>query len=327
MFLRTLLACLALATGAQAACEGQDLRETLTEAERAALNATIASTPYPEGNHWRAERDGAVIHLIGTLHLSDPRLDAPAARLQPVIEAAGLLLVESDTASEAALRSLLGSRPDLLILQGTSLPEQLTEEDWQRLAEQARIRGIPPLMAARFQPWYLSTLLGTPPCAQLAEAAANGLDKRMIAMAGAADVPTAPLEPFDTVFTSLAGLPLDTQLVFLRAAVEQPDLATDLMATTITTYFDERHAETWELNRILSARGRDSSDSLPLQIADAQLKTQLLDNRNRNWIPVILSNLDKQPLVAAFGAGHLFGENGVLNLLKAQGFKLTRLPF
>ena len=46
----------------------------------------------------------------------------------------------------------------------------------------------------------------------------------------------------------------------------------------------------------------------------------LLDNRNHNWIPVIGEQAKKMPTFFAFGAGHLGGEKGVINLLRRAGF-------
>ncbi len=46
----------------------------------------------------------------------------------------------------------------------------------------------------------------------------------------------------------------------------------------------------------------------------------LLDDRNHNWIPVIGERAKKMPTFFAFGAGHLGGEKGVINLLRKAGF-------
>jgi uncharacterized protein YbaP (TraB family) len=46
----------------------------------------------------------------------------------------------------------------------------------------------------------------------------------------------------------------------------------------------------------------------------------LLSNRNHNWIPIIGEEAKKRPTFFAFGAGHLGGENGVINLLRKAGF-------
>jgi len=48
-----------------------------------------------------------------------------------------------------------------------------------------------------------------------------------------------------------------------------------------------------------------------------------LDVRNANWIPVIEKQIRQQPTFIAVGAGHLGGTNGVLELLKKQGYTIT----
>ena len=49
----------------------------------------------------------------------------------------------------------------------------------------------------------------------------------------------------------------------------------------------------------------------------------MLYNRNRNWVVKLKNILKKKRMVIAVGAGHLPGENGVINLLRNAGYKLT----
>jgi uncharacterized protein YbaP (TraB family) len=48
-----------------------------------------------------------------------------------------------------------------------------------------------------------------------------------------------------------------------------------------------------------------------------------LDVRNANWIPVIEKQISKEATFIAVGAGHLGGTNGVLELLKKQGYTIN----
>jgi uncharacterized protein YbaP (TraB family) len=49
----------------------------------------------------------------------------------------------------------------------------------------------------------------------------------------------------------------------------------------------------------------------------------LLYNRNHNWVNKLKELLPEKPLLIAVGAGHLPGEEGCINLLRKQGFKVT----
>ena len=53
-----------------------------------------------------------------------------------------------------------------------------------------------------------------------------------------------------------------------------------------------------------------------------ELNEKLLDERNINWVPVVLGHLKKEICFMAVGAAHLGGENGLLNLFRNQGFEI-----
>jgi uncharacterized protein YbaP (TraB family) len=46
----------------------------------------------------------------------------------------------------------------------------------------------------------------------------------------------------------------------------------------------------------------------------------LLNNRNKNWIPVMIKTMKAKPTFFGVGAGHLAGEEGVIKLLRKEGF-------
>ena len=56
-----------------------------------------------------------------------------------------------------------------------------------------------------------------------------------------------------------------------------------------------------------------------------QYEDLLLVGRNKNWIPVMQKMMNEQITFFAVGAGHLGGNEGVVNLLKAEGYTLTPL--
>jgi uncharacterized protein YbaP (TraB family) len=47
---------------------------------------------------------------------------------------------------------------------------------------------------------------------------------------------------------------------------------------------------------------------------------KMLVNRNKNWIPKLENWMKQKTLFIAVGAGHLAGDEGVINLLKRQGY-------
>lgn len=49
------------------------------------------------------------------------------------------------------------------------------------------------------------------------------------------------------------------------------------------------------------------------------------NKRNKKWIPKIISKINSKSTFIAVGAGHLPGEEGLINLLRKQGFKLKSI--
>lgn len=58
-----------------------------------------------------------------------------------------------------------------------------------------------------------------------------------------------------------------------------------------------------------------------------EFENNLLTKRNQNWIPVMEKAMNEMPTFFAVGAGHLGGENGVINLLIKQGYKLEPIKY
>lgn len=323
--LATLVALLTLTAPLQAQCVGKNLIEALAPAERAALDAATANAPYSVGNYWRATRGDQTVTLIGTYHLDDPRHATTMAALTPMIAAASTVLVEAGPDEEAALHAHLARDPGVMVItSGPTLPEQLPEAEWQALSAAMRARGIPPFMAAKFQPWYIAAVLGIPPCAMAKAASSKGLDGLVMDAATNANVPIKALEPYDTVFGIFGSMSDDDQLSMIKSTLMMEEFSTDYSVTLADTYFSQDTRLIWEFTR-LQALAMPGYTPEQIEREFARMEEALMSKRNRAWIPVITAGAESGPILAAFGALHLSGKDGVLALLERAGFKLERL--
>ncbi|UOA28078.1 TraB/GumN family protein [Pseudosulfitobacter sp. DSM 107133] len=328
MMLRTLVFTLALLLPqmAVATCNGTDLRTRLTADQTADLDALMRDMPYPDGNHWIAHKGDQTIHLIGTIHVADPRLPAVADALAPVIATADALLVEATAIEEEQLKDAMATRPELISLaSGPTLIDLMPAEDWAELAQAASQRGIPPFMAAKLQPWYLSLILGMPPCVMTAmQNGGEGLDKALLRVASENGTPATALEPFDTLFTLMGQDPLEEQVALLRLGTFGVQQLEDLTATLVAQYFAQEHGAIMPLNRVVTRSWLDLPKS-EFDVLFDDMLDKLLVRRNANWLPKITAS--QGVTVVAVGAGHLGGTHGLLNLLAGDGYMLTRQPF
>lgn len=335
MRLRPIIAALLLAfaplQAAAATCTGTDLIAALPEADRQALQRAVDAVPYGRGLQWRAEKGDARILLVGTYHFGDDRHDAAVAALRPAVAAADALLVEAGPEEEARLQAALAADPTLMVSgDGPTLPERLEPAEWQRLSEALAQRGMPAVMAAKLRPWYVATMLGFSPCMleQVAETGATGgLDHRLIEVAEEAGVPVRALEPWDTLFSLFAGMTPEEELDMIRAALPAAAHADDYAVTLTEAYFAGETWLIWEFGRLDAYR----SSGLDRATVDAQaalMQQTLMDERNRAWIGPLTRAAEAaaargRGVVAAFGALHLPGENGVLRLLEREGWTIS----
>lgn len=314
-------------------CQGRDLIAALPADQRAALAAAVRDVPYHQGRFWQAERDGARITIIGTYHFPDARHAATLARFVPALADADALLVEAGPDEQARLTRALADDPTLMMdPTGPTLPERLPEPVWDDLAAAMQARGMPPFMVSRMRPWYVSMMLGIAPCAMRqiqAEGTDSGLDGRLVAAAQAAGVPIRALEPWDTLFTLFADLTPDQQIAMMQAALASAVNADDFAVTLAEAYFRGQIWTIWEFG-IQDAYRHSGLDRAEVDEQAALAKARMMDARNADWIEPLeqaalaAAGRDKG-VVAAFGALHLPGEAGVLNLLAARGWRVTAL--
>ena len=59
----------------------------------------------------------------------------------------------------------------------------------------------------------------------------------------------------------------------------------------------------------------------PAQLMEV-ISEELVNDRNRRWISVIDANVHQSSCLIAVGALHLPGENGLINLLRKEGYTL-----
>jgi hypothetical protein len=326
-FLRPLAFVLAGLSGPlHAQCNGTNLFAQMPPEELAELTAAADAVPFPRGNYWRATRGEEVITLVGTYHFDDPRHAATLAVITPQITAATTVLVEAGPDEEAALMDLLARDPSkMMIMEGPTLLEQLPPDLWADLSTALAQRGVPGFLAAKLQPWYVAVMLSLPPCAILQMQDPKGLDGLVIDTALAAGIPVRGLEPFDTVFTLFDSMTQAELVAMIQSTLAVEPQAEDYAATLADSYFAGESRLIWEYLRDVSydmpGYTRDQVDA-----EFARMEELLMNARNRAWIPVLTEAAAEGPVFAAFGALHLSGEEGVLNLLQAEGFTLEELP-
>lgn len=314
------------AAAARAQCVGENLIAALPAADQTALLSAAHAEPFATGNLWQATRGDETLYLTGTFHLDDPRHDALMEQLLPLLAQSKTLLVEASPKEEAELQAKLASDPaGMMDMAGSGLQNDLSPDEWAALTAALLQRGVPSSVAEKLRPWFVSMMLSIPPCAMQLAANGGGLDKRLIQAATASDIPVKALEPFDTALGMFDDLTKDETITMIRNALQVEQNAADFLTTTADAFFAGESRLIWEYSRHI-ANSLPGATPAATEADFAKSEKALMTDRNIAWIPMLEAAVQDGPALAAFGALHLSGETGVLELLKARGFTITALP-
>jgi len=312
-----------------ASCERVDLIAQMPAEERAALYEQVAQIPYAEGNLWQASKPGSEITVVGTFHMSDPRHDTLMQVLTPMLPDLDALYVEANLEDGEALEVRMATDPSyMFITKGPSLLEQLDPEVWEALTAAMAERNIPGFMVAKMQPWFAGLTLSMSPCITALmqsdpDEARNGLDQRLMEAAARVDLPTHSLEDAEETIGIFTKAPMEEQLENLELALVMDRDSDAQFGTLREAYFRGQHGLIWTWSMAQARAHPQAPDDLEELIAE--FETDLLTNRNAAWIDVLQADAQEGRFMVAVGAGHLFGEAGVLNLLAQDGYALVRL--
>lgn len=286
-------------------------------AEAEALAAAHANG---EGVFWRVEKAGlAPSWLLGTHHFSDADPNADYVR---ALADARLLFVEISEPEQAAMASAMASDPTLI---ANAAPQPLEALVAPELAARAKERlagfGIPGEATAMLQPWFINLLLAVPSCvAAMQQAGHKGMDQDLQVLAAEAGVDIRGLETWREQIEAFKALLGDDPGEALRLALIDPEDPENVLRTLQALYEDGRTMMIWETS-IARARALDPDIDAYAPIAWDAIAVR----RNRVMADRAAEELAKGGVFIAVGALHLPTDDGLIELLRAEGYAVTRV--
>jgi len=320
------------AAQAASGCAGTDLLAELKAADPAAhagLFERAHAVPNGQGKFWRVNRPGSngaasPSYLFGTFHdtgIARLPLDPAVTR---ALAAARLMLVELTGEEQARMQARIASDPDFILDAGaTGLFGQLTGAERAAVERKLAENGLTLEIAGKLRPWMLFSLLSVPQC-MLREMQRGQplLDNLLMSSAAGAGVPVAGLETYRQALGGFAAIPAETMNMVLLEGLRSIAREEDFRRTSVGLYLAGEIAAIWEFSVHNTAETLGVTRSHEIY---AQFGAALIEARNRAWMDVLAPQLELGGAFAAFGALHLPGAAGVIELLRARGFEVTRL--
>jgi uncharacterized protein YbaP (TraB family) len=263
---------------------------------------------------WQARTETATVYLLGSVHF----MKREAYPLSPVIENA---FVRSDTiAVEANINDIGQSTLAKLRAEGfyagqDSIANHVSRDTYAYITGEAARLGFPVASLNRQRPWFLAMTLTS---IELMKAGYNphyGIDKYFLTKA-AGRKKVVELESIDYQIDLLAGLPDGEQESFLLYALKDLGSLVQQVDTLMAAW------RTGDSARIAEILERSVGDDETLKV----IHRKILTERNRNMAKKVSGHLRSSGTVfVVVGAGHLVGDQGIVELLRKEGFTVEQL--
>ena len=276
----------------------------------------VSPTAPPVPLLWKVSDGDSALYLLGSFHLlakSDYPLSGDVDRAFAAAESLVFEVTPEDLQDPRVtgkMLALASSDPASSIAR--ALPADLAGALDARLAT----FGLPADRMAGFEPWFVDTMLVTLLGQRAGYAPEDGLDRVLMARAKAAGKPVSGLETVDQQLATLDATPLAEQIASLRDFVEEGDHAPAKLSELHAAW---RNADVPTLERLTREEMREQT---PVTYQ------RLNVDRNRAWLPRLERMLAQgrgHDVLVVVGALHLLGDDGVVELLRARGYRVQRI--
>ena len=285
--------------------------------------AATAMKPPPVPLLWKVSDANNSVYLLGSFHLLKPD-DYPLAKdVDAAFADAEALLFEMAPEELTSPTLALQMGQAALRTDGTALNSELTPEMVRKLdawsaanAATAQKIGLPPQMLQLFEPWFVGMMISIVEMTKQGLDPKLGLDQRLAAAATKARKPTAGLETGTQQIAFLDGMDKDEQRQFLDEALSQSEEGRREVEQLHAAWRSGDAAMLWDK---MAADMRRRYPKLYQHINVA---------RNDAWLPKIEQRLKvrgRDDVLIVVGALHLLGSDGVVEKLRAKGYKVERI--
>lgn len=252
---------------------------------------------------WKLEApSGQTSYLFGTMHSDDPRVTDFSPQVMKS-------LLDSDV---FVMETLPPPNPAIYLMENGRLDHMLNEQEFVQVIKLADFHSMHTDIATQMKPWLLAVIFDLPkpqtPYSQ---------DALLMSLAQAKSKAIRGLETTEEHFGALDSFSIEDQLVMLRAVLKRsPQDKERNFEELVKAYLSGDPASIERLN------DKITGDILPKELW-ARMRTKLIDERNALMAERIAEEAANSNLFVAVGASHLPGKDGLVERLKAAGYKLS----
>ena len=271
------------------------------------LLITIVNAQESNSLLWKVEGDKIqTSYIFGTIHMLPQKDFLMPQKVKDAFENTDEIYLELDMDSPEMMQEMM---KEMMIEKDDQLSNHVDSTEYKLLDTYLKENaGMGFAQFNKFKPLFMSsTIINSLMGKQIASYELN-----FVGMAKEAEKELKGLETVADQMSVFDSISYEKQLDDLVEMLEDLEETKSLYANMVSTYKSENI---------------DSLFNFTLSYFDNDQKMidGLLLNRNKNWVKKIPEISKYKKIFYAVGAGHLGGDNGVIQLLKNEGFKVTPL--
>jgi len=262
---------------------------------------------------WSIQKDGeAAGYLLGTIHSEDPRVLDFSEDFLARLKANSVFAMELVPDQHTLARLTEYMRYP----QGKTLESVVGSGRYDALVSALSVYKVPAEFINRMKPWAAMMTLSTPP-----PETGFFMDLSISLRASGNGLNVVGLETLEQQLSFLEEMPLPMQLSLLDQAIEEFSQVNEVHDLMVDAYLKNDLVE-------LQALSDEQLEDVSREAADYFTESGIR-LRNLRMAQSLLPYLEHNRVFVAVGALHLPGDEGLLNLLRRQGFELSPLdmPF
>ncbi len=261
---------------------------------------------------WKIYGNGAkdTSYLYGTIHMIEKKDFVVSKTLKNRFKKTESLVMEIQLDMDSAAKAFI--KENALYPYGKSIKDYLNETDYayfqSYLKDSLKMGVIKVKICEMMRPFYAQSLIS-------AEQIKNSESYEKTFHKMAKKKEKIGLETIQEQMTILAGGEIQVQVNEFIKELKEGSLDAENEMAKLVKYYKNQDVQGL-YNEMIVSMEKDGGK------LGGVSKEDFLDNRNKRWIPKLADLMKNKTLFIAVGAGHLAGEQGVIQLLKNKGYNV-----
>lgn len=276
------------------------------------LSFTISAQHLDKSLLWKVYGNGIkdTSFLYGTIHMIEKKDFVVSKILKSKLKKSEALVMEINLDLDDKSKQFV--RENALYPSGKSIKDFVNEEDYlffqSYLKDSLKMNGLKIKICEMMRPFYTQSLIMADQMKKT-----ESYEKTFHKLAKKKE--KLGLETIQEQMTILAGGELQTQVNEFIKEMKKGKLDTDNEMAKLVQFYKNQDVQGL-YNEMIASMEKEGGKM------GGVTKEDFLDNRNKRWIPKLETWMKSKTLFIAVGAGHLAGENGVIQLLRNQGYNV-----